>query len=162
MANDVIRNLAELKAIYGKPNTNAVTKVSGVLNETYQRWLAQARFFIIASQGEHGIDCTPRGDEAGQAFAIEDETTLLIPDRRGNNRIDTLQNILENPAIALLFCIPGINQTVRITGRATISVDKTRRALLRSGMWEQDEYIQHDQVPSAEELQQSTQSKPPG
>jgi len=118
-----ITSVVKLRELYGAPTQTSLKKQTDSLNDTYQKWLAQSCFFVIASAGVDGTDCTPRGDKTGQAFAIADHKTILIPDRRGNNRLDTLSNIMHDPRVALLFFIPGIEQTLRVMGRATVSND---------------------------------------
>jgi len=118
-----ITSLDALRELYGAPTQTSLKKQTDSLNDTYQKWLAQSCFFVIASAGVNGTDCTPRGDKTGQAFTIADDKTILIPDRRGNNRLDTLSNIIHDPRVALLFFIPGIEQTLRVMGRATVSKD---------------------------------------
>lgn len=119
-----ITSFDALRELYGAPTTTSLKKQTDSLNDTYRQWLAQSCFFVIASAGIDGTDCAPRGDKAGQAFTIADDKTILIPDRRGNNRLDTLSNIIHDPRVALLFFIPGIEQTLRVMGRATVSNDK--------------------------------------
>ena len=80
-------------------------------------------FFVLSSVAESGIDCSPRGDKPGEAFRVLDNKTIAIPDRRGNNRIDTLKNILADPRIGLVFLIPGIAEALRIKGKANITID---------------------------------------
>jgi len=119
--NATIKSVEQLRKLYGAPTVTSVKKQSDALNDTYRQWLDNSCFFVVASVGPDGADCTPRGDEPGKAFAIADSKTILIPDRRGNNRLDTLSNIVNDPRVALLFFIPGIEQTLRVIGRATIS-----------------------------------------
>jgi len=118
-----ITSVGKLRELYGAPTSTSLKKQTDSLNDTYRQWLDQSCFFVMASVGTDGTDCTPRGDKPGQAFAISDNKTILIPDRRGNNRLDTLSNIIHDPRVALLFFIPGIQQTLRIIGRATVSTD---------------------------------------
>ncbi len=119
-----ITSVEQLRELYGAPTARSLKKQTDSLNGTYRQWLDQSCFFVIASSGINGTDCTPRGDKAGQAYIIADDKTILIPDRRGNNRLDTLSNIIHNPRVALLFFIPGIEQTLRVLGRATVSNDE--------------------------------------
>ncbi len=119
-----ITTVDELRELYGAPTATSLKKQTDSLNDTYRQWLNQSCFFVIASVGADGTDCTPRGDKTGQAFIIANSKTILIPDRRGNNRLDTLSNIINDPRVALLFFIPGIEQTLRVTGRAIISTDE--------------------------------------
>jgi len=118
-----INSVEELRKLYGAPTATSLKKQTDSLNETYRQWLNQSCFFVIASVGADGADCTPRGDKAGRAFSIIDNKTILIPDRRGNNRLDTLSNIIHDPRVALLFFITGVEQTLRVIGSATISAD---------------------------------------
>jgi PPOX class probable FMN-dependent enzyme len=117
-----ITTLEQLDAMYGEPVGAAVTKEIDYISDHYKMFIDKAPFVVVATVGPEGLDCSPRGDPAG-FVRVQDEHTLLIPDRRGNNRIDTLRNIIQDPRVALLFLIPGCNETLRITGRATISID---------------------------------------
>lgn len=117
-----IRDEAALRAIYGHPAGAAVSKQIDYLHPHYQAMIRLAPFAVLATVGPNGVDVTPRGDAPG-FVAIEDERTLLLPDRRGNNRIDGLCNLLADDRMALLFLIPGVGETLRVNGRATISVD---------------------------------------
>ncbi|NND89647.1 MAG: hypothetical protein HKN42_02190 [Granulosicoccus sp.] len=124
MSNSHIIDSPEaLSRLYRAPGTTSRLKVHGFLSEEMQRWLAHSPFFILASHGEDGLDCSPRGDEPGKAFRVLDAWTIAIPDRRGNNRLDTLHNLLVDPRVGLVFLIPGIEQALRIRGSASISVD---------------------------------------
>src|ERR1700688_4011630 len=88
----------------------------------YPKRIEAAPFVVLATNGPEGLDCSPRGDPPGFVRVV-DEHTLLIPDRRGNNRIDSLRNLVRDPRIALLFLIPGVGETMRIIGRAKLSTD---------------------------------------
>jgi len=112
-----------LEALYGKAVINALKKETPELTPEYHRWIERSCFFAIASVGDTGIDCSPRGDTPQQLFKILDNKRLAIPDRRGNNRLDTLKNIVADPRVSLLFFIPGIEETLRIKGRATVTTD---------------------------------------
>ena len=113
---------AELEAIYGQPAGPAVFKEIDHISEHYRRFIEAAPFVVVATSGPEGLDCTPRGDPAG-FIRVVDAHTVMLPDRRGNNRIDTLRNLVRDPRISLLFLIPGEGRTLRINGRARISVD---------------------------------------
>ncbi len=126
MANQVTTE-AELEAIYGLPSGAAVFKEIDHISDHYRAFIEVSPFVVLATSGPEGLDCTPRGDPAG-FVRVADRQTVLIPDRRGNNRIDTLRNIVRDPRIALLFLIPGIGRTLRINGRAVISTDPALRA----------------------------------
>ena len=92
------------------------------INPQYRAFIEAAPFFVLASVGPEGVDCSPRGDAPG-FVRVTGERTLMIPDRRGNNRIDSLRNIVRDPRVSLLFLIPGVGETFRIIGRASISTD---------------------------------------
>jgi PPOX class probable FMN-dependent enzyme len=120
--NHLITDEASLVALYGASSPAALTKEVDYLHPHYRAMIAASPFVALATSGPGGLDVSPRGDPAG-FVAIEDDRTLLIPDRRGNNRIDSLRNLVADPRIALLFLIPGIGETLRVNGRADISVD---------------------------------------
>src|SRR5256885_12087906 len=122
MSAHTITTVEQLEALYGRPSGAAVWKEIEHINAQYRAFIEAAPFFVLASVGPEGVDCSPRGDAPG-FVRVADERTLLIPDRRGNNRIDSLRNILADPRVALLFLIPGCGETIRITGRAAISID---------------------------------------
>lgn len=117
-----ITTLQELEAIYGAPRPQSVMKEVGRLTAEYRAWIEASPFAVLASAGQDGIDCTPRGD-AARIVEIIDEKTLLLPDRPGNNRIDTLRNVIGDPRVALLFLVPGRDESIRVMGRALISTD---------------------------------------
>ena len=117
-----ITSIDELERIYGEPAQPAVAKEIDHISPHYATFIEASPFVVIATVGPEGLDCSPRGDPAG-FVRIADPRTVLIPDRRGNNRIDSLRNIVRDPRISLLFMIPGIGNTLRINGRAEISND---------------------------------------
>jgi uncharacterized protein len=118
----LVTTLAQLEALYGEVYPPARVKETDRITPAYRALIEAAPFFALASSGPGGLDCSPRGDPAG-FVRVADEKTLLVPDRRGNNRIDTLRNILNDPRVALLFLIPGCSETIRVMGRASISAD---------------------------------------
>ena len=118
----IIRTEAELEAIYGEVSEASVIKVSDRLTAGYRKLIEASPIMALATCGPEGLDCSPRGD-VGQVVSIRDDRTLILPDRRGNNRIDSLRNIVRDPRVALLFLIPGSNSTLRVNGTAEISVD---------------------------------------
>lgn len=118
---DIIGSIEALEARYGHPSGAAVAKELDHISDHYRQMIEAAPFMAIASVGPEGLDCSPRGDRPGFVRIVDDKT-VLIPDRRGNNRIDTLRNIVSDPRVALLFLIPGVGETLRINGRAQISV----------------------------------------
>ena len=118
-----IATLAELEALY-TPAPVAASTVKEVdrITPHYRRLIEASPFVVLATVGPEGIDCSPRGDRPG-FVRVADERTLVIPDRRGNNRIDSLRNVLRDPRVALLFLIPGSGTTFRVNGRAVVSAD---------------------------------------
>lgn len=180
-----ISSIAELEELYGQAHPLSLAKETNFLTNAYQEWLSKSRFFALATTGVDGLDCTPRGDQAEQAFKVVDRKTIIIPDRRGNNRLDSLKNIILNPNIALMFLIPGINEALRINGRATLTTDpdlisqfdmngkmpksiihvdieavyfQCARALIRSELWNSDKQFVKNDVPSAGQMMQSVKS----
>jgi len=118
----ILKTVAELEAIYGETSEASLIKVSDCLTQGYRKMMEASPFVVLATSGPEGLDCSPRGDP-GQVITVKDERTLILPDRRGNNRIDSLRNIVRDGRVALLFLIPGSNSTLRVNGRAEISVD---------------------------------------
>lgn len=117
-----IRTLAELEALYEAPVLTSITKEVDHLTELHRAYVAAAPFVVVATSGPGGLDCSPRGDPAGFVRVL-DERTLLMPDRRGNNRLDTLRNLVVDPRIGLLFLVPGVGVTLRVNGTAQLSTD---------------------------------------
>jgi PPOX class probable FMN-dependent enzyme len=171
----LVTNLEALERIYGEPHGPAVAKETDRITPHYRTLIEAAPFFALASAGAGGLDCSPRGDAPG-FVRVQDEKTLLIPDRRGNNRIDTLRNILHDSRVALLFLIPGCNETIRVMGRASISADpelaqsflvegkaprtvivvavdavfyQCAKAIVRSKLWDVGRHVDRKTLPSA-------------
>lgn len=169
-----ISDLAALEGIYGQPLAASVRKEITYIHPHYQAFIEAAPFAVLATSGPDGLDASPRGDPAGFVH-VENEKTLLLPDRRGNNRIDSLRNIISDPRVALIFLIPGIGETVRVNGRASIHNDpallerfaiegklphtvlkieveavffQCSRAILRSGLWKTEQQIERSALPS--------------
>jgi PPOX class probable FMN-dependent enzyme len=118
-----IKTTAELEELYSDaPYGPAVFKEADRITPQYRKLIEAAPFAVLATCGPEGLDCSPRGDPPGFVRVV-DEHTLLVPDRRGNNRIDSLRNLVRDPRVALLFLIPGVGETMRIIGRAVISTD---------------------------------------
>ena len=118
----VLRSQSELKNLYGEPHERSVLKVKDFLDENCRQFIESAPFAVLATSDAKGnLDCSPRGDKTGFVRVL-DEKTLLLPDRRGNNRTDSLKNIIENPQVALLFFVPNVGETFRVNGTAQISV----------------------------------------
>ncbi len=170
-----ITTLADLEALYGEPAEASLLKETDRVIPEYRAFIEAAPFVALATRGPEGLDCSPRGDGPG-FVRIRDEKTLLLPDRRGNNRIDSLRNIVRDPQVALLFLIPGIGETLRVNGRAVISVDpalldsfavdgkgprsvtvitveavyfQCSRAIVRSDLWNPDKHVARNSLPSA-------------
>ena len=119
----LITTTAELEQLYSDaPYGPAVFKEADRITPQYRKLIEAAPFAVLATCGPEGLDCSPRGDPPGFVRVV-DEHTLLIPDRRGNNRIDSLRNLVRDPRISLLFLIPGVGETMRVNGRAAISTD---------------------------------------
>ena len=174
MSDHTVTSVEQLEAIYGQPSGAAVLKEIDHVNAEYRAFIEAAPFFALSTNGPEGVDCSPRGDEPG-FVRVADEKTLMIPDRRGNNRIDSLRNIVRDPRVSLLFLIPGIGETIRVIGRAGISADpallesfvfagKTPRsvivvavesvyfqcskAIIRSKLWDPSRLIDRKSLPS--------------
>ncbi len=185
MSEHRVTSVEALLALYGETNPISLAKETPALTPAYRAMVQAARFFAIATSGPDGLDCSPRGDAAGHLLAIENDTTLLIPDRRGNNRLDTLRNIVADPRIALLFLIPGVQETLRINGTAEISTDpaliqrfmmegkpprtvirvsiaavyfQCARAITRSALWDNTSRIDRNTLPTAGQMTRSAKS----
>jgi PPOX class probable FMN-dependent enzyme len=119
----LITTTEQLETFYNDaPYGPALFKETDRITAQYRKLIEAAPFVVLATSGPDGLDCSPRGDPPGFVRVV-DETTLIIPDRRGNNRIDSLRNLVRDPRISLLFLIPGVGETMRINGRAKISID---------------------------------------
>ncbi|MDP1599735.1 pyridoxamine 5'-phosphate oxidase family protein [Phenylobacterium sp.] len=118
----IITTIDELEALYGQPGETSTVKEADWLTPQYRALMEASPFVALATAGSEGLDCSPRGD-AGQAVRIVDDRTVMMPDRRGNNRCDSLRNIVRDERVALLFLIPGSGTTLRLNGTAHLSVD---------------------------------------
>jgi PPOX class probable FMN-dependent enzyme len=174
MSNHQVTSIEQLEALYGLPSGAAVVKEIDHINAEYRAFIEAAPFFALSTCGPEGLDCSPRGDDPG-FVRVADERTLLIPDRRGNNRIDSLRNIVRDPRVSLLFLVPGVGETFRVIGRASISTDpglcesfifagKTPRsviivsvervyfqcskAIIRSKLWDASRHVDRASLPS--------------
>ena len=119
---DRVTSLEQLEALYGTPVPSSLVKEIAHLSAHYRAFIEKAPFVVVATSGPQGLDCSPRGDPPGFVRVLDDKTVAL-PDRRGNNRLDTLRNLVCDPRISLLFLIPGVGETMRINGRAEIATD---------------------------------------
>lgn len=170
-----IESIDDLEQIYGNPKEADVLKVLDHISPDHQKIIEASPMMMLATRGPEGLDCTPRGDERGFVRVVDDKT-LMFPDRRGNNRIDSLRNIVRDAHVAGLFMIPGIGITLRVNGTAKISTDKehlqtfeksgslTRtvivvsireaffhcaRSIVRSRFWNPAHFLQSTDVPTA-------------
>jgi uncharacterized protein len=176
----IISTETELEALYEAAVPTSLLKELDRVSEDYARYIEAAPFAILATSGPEGLDCTPRGDPAG-FVRIHDPKTLMMPDRRGNNRLDSLRNIVRDPRVALLFLIPGVNTTMRVNGRAELSTDpelcasfimegktpkcviivrvdavytQCPKALIRSKLWSVETQIMPTDLPSVGQMMQ--------
>lgn len=124
---DAITDLAALDALYAGVDERSIVKVTDHVHPMYRAWIEAAPFAVLSTVGPEGVDASPRGDGPG-FVVVEDPHTLLLPDRRGNNRADSLRNIVRDPRVALLFLVPGQGETLRVNGTGAILVEP---ALLR-------------------------------
>jgi PPOX class probable FMN-dependent enzyme len=124
---DRIETVEQLEAIYGKPGQTSLVKELDRLIPEYAALIEASPFVALATAGPEGLDCSPRGDLAG-FVRIHDDRTLLMPDRRGNNRADSLRNIVRDGRVGMLFLIPGSGTTLRVNGRAIVTTDAALRA----------------------------------
>jgi len=171
----IVDDLAALEATYSAPLAPASTvKVAAAITPDYAALIAASPFAVLATAGPEGLDCSPRGDQPG-FVRVADPRTLILPDRRGNNRIDSLRNIVRDPRVALLFLIPGSGTTLRVNGRAVISADpdllasfsvdghaprtaivitveeiyfQCARAIIRAKLWDPDTRVDPESLPT--------------
>ncbi|HEY0292978.1 MAG TPA: pyridoxamine 5'-phosphate oxidase family protein [Hansschlegelia sp.] len=169
-----ITSIEALEALYGRPKAPSIVKEVAEITPDYARIIESSPFAALATVGPEGLDCSPRGDEPG-FVRIVDRKTLVMPDRRGNDRIDSLRNIVRDPRMALLFLIPGVGTTLRVNGRAKISAEpellasfavgsasprsaivvtveavyfQCARAIVRSNLWDAASRIDPDTLPT--------------
>ena len=121
---EYLKTIEELKPLYGPASEGAQRKGSDHLTPLYARWISEAKFCVMATVGLEGTDASPRGDD-GPVVRIHDSKTLMMPDWRGNNRIDSLCNIFEDGRISLMFMISGVKDVVRVNGCARLTTDET-------------------------------------
>lgn len=177
----MLTTIAELEALYGQPHERAVLKEIGYVNDAYRRFIELSPFVVLSTAGPDGLDCSPRGDAPG-FVRIVDERTLALPDRPGNNRVDSLRNVVEEPHVALLFIVPGVGETLRVNGRGHIDNDPAllesfavdgklprsvliidvdavyfhcSKAVVRSKLWDPARHVERSQLPSAGEMHRS-------
>ena len=121
-----VRSLAELASLYEAPQPRVLAKVHPRLEATARAFIAASPSCLLSTSGPQGVHCTPRGDAAGFVRVLDDQT-LALPDRRGNNRLDALKDIIAHPEVALLFLVPGVGETLRVNGTARITTDPALR-----------------------------------
>lgn len=165
----------QLNDLYGEKNPNSLTKEIDYISESYETFIGKSPFVVVSTCGPEGLDSSPRGDPAGFVRVL-DKNTVAIPDRPGNNRLDSLRNLVRDPRISLLFLIPGIRETLRINGTARISVDpellesfaiknkipktvlvvtvdriyfQCSKAMVRSKLWLPEAQVERSEVPTA-------------
>lgn len=175
-----IRSIAALEALFGQPPQASLVKELDHIDDYYRQWIAASPFVALATAGAEGLDCSPRGDPRGFVDVI-DSNTIILPERRGNNRIDSLRNLVGDPRLALLFLIPGLGETLRINGRARISSDpvllaryavdgkapkvvlvitvtavffQCSRAVVRAGLWDVSRHIGRGSLPTPGQILQ--------
>ncbi|KQO81229.1 pyridoxamine 5'-phosphate oxidase family protein [Rhizobium sp. Leaf262] len=180
----IIHSVDDLKSIYGDASETSILKVTSVLTVEYRQMIEASPFMALATVGPEGMDCSPRGDKGG-VIRVQDEKTVLLPDWRGNNRIDSLLNIVRDPRVALMFLVPGSSITMRINGKAVISVDpellmsfemdgkhprtvtvvtidevyfQCARAIIRSELWNPENFVDSASLPSTGSLLKSAKS----
>jgi uncharacterized protein len=122
MTDHVIRSEQELLALFEPAGEAALRKEVDHIHPVYRQWIEASPFAVLATAGPGGLDVSPRGDPA-PLLRVIDERTILLPERRGNNRVDGLRNILSDPRVSLLLFVPGVGETLRVNGRASVSVD---------------------------------------
>lgn len=184
--DDRIASVAELESLYGPPSQRALDKELEELSPHYQAFIEKSPFVVLATVGPEGMDCSPRGDPAG-FVRIVDSKTLMLPDRKGNNRMDSLRNIVRQRRLSLLFLIPGVGETLRINGHADIVVNaelnesfamqgkparsvivvtidrvyfQCQKALARSRLWQADAQIERSELPSTGAMLQAVSKVP--
>ncbi len=174
----MLNTTAELEAHYGAPNERSLRKEIDYINADYRRFIELSPFVVLASGGPDGLDCSPRGDAPG-FVQILDARTLAMPDRPGNNRVDSLRNVVAAPQVGLLFMVPGVGETLRVNGRARVSLDPEllqrcavdgkpprsvllievqsvyfhcAKAIARSNLWDPARHVERSQLPGAGEM----------
>ena len=123
LENATVTAIDQLATLYARPSERVLRKEIDHVDAVGRAFIAASPFLILATGGSQGLDCSPKGDKPGFVQVEDDGRTLLIPDRRGNNRIDSIKNVVEDPRVALIFLVPGANETYRVNGRARVSVD---------------------------------------
>ena len=173
-----ITTVEQLETLYGIPVEAATAKEINYISPYYGAMIKASPFTLLATVGPEGLDCSPRGDMPG-FVRIHVSRTLMLPDRRGNNRVDSLRNIVRDPRVAMLFIIPGVGNTLRVNGRAIVSIEpallasfaiegklprsvlvinidtvffQCARALIRADLWNTEKHAAEASLPSAGQI----------
>lgn len=127
-----VENIDDLEALYGVPGSTSLRKVTSVLTPLYRDWIMRSKLCVVSTVGDAGTDGSPRGDDGPVVMEL-DPSTLALPDWRGNNRLDTLRNIVSDGRISLMFVVPGSNNVMRVNGRAKLTTDEALRQRFAKG-----------------------------
>lgn len=173
-----IESLEQLESIYGQAVAPSLWKEVDYIDDHYRRFIEKSPFLILATCGGKGMDCSPRGDPPGFVRVVN-PSTIQIPDRRGNNRLDSLRNIVDNPNVGVIFLVPNVGEAIRVSGRAEILLDEElcrsfsindkpaksvisitvtkayyqcQKAIARSSLWDSSSYIKRDELPTAGQM----------
>jgi PPOX class probable FMN-dependent enzyme len=119
---EFIDSVTDLEALYGEPGEASLVKVARRMTPLYRAWIGRSRFCVLSTVGPEGTDASPRGDDGPVVLEL-DPGTLALPDWRGNQRIDSLRNILRDPRLSLMFLVPGSNNVIRVNGRGRVTAD---------------------------------------
>lgn len=180
----LITSVEQLREIYKKPSEASLVKVTATLTPEYRSMIEASPFVALSTVGPEGLDCSPRGDVDG-VVRIENERTVMLPDWRGNNRVDSLENIVRDPRVALMFLIPGSTSVMRINGKAVVSVDpellnsfqmdgkhprsvtvvtidevyfQCARAVMRSELWNPERFQASENLPTPGQMLKAAKS----
>lgn len=175
---DTVTSIEQLDHLYGTPVDTSLLKVTTEITPLQREYIDASPFVVLATVGPEGVDCSPRGDPAGFVRVV-DSHTLHLPDRRGNNRVDSLRNIVRDPRVALLFLVPGVGVTFRVIGRAVLRTDadllrsfafegktpttvievaveqaytQCPKALIRSDLWNPEKFRSASELPSVGQI----------
>lgn len=176
-----ITSLEMLEQVYAAPvSERAIWKEIDHINDMYRAFIEASPFLILSTCGERGVDCSPRGDAPGFVRVVE-PGCIQIPDRKGNNRIDSMRNIIDNGQVGIIFLIPNVGETIRVSGSAEILIDselcdtfavngkpassvlsikvqkayyQCQKALMRSRLWDPESHVDRDSLPSAGQMAQ--------
>ena len=173
--SDAVTDLATLDALYAGVDERSIVKVTNHVHPLYRAWIEASPFAVLSTVGPEGVDASPRGDGPG-FVVVEDPHTLLLPDRRGNNRADSLRNIVRDSRVALLFLVPGLGETLRVNGNGAVLVEpalldrftvngkpprsvlsiavqevyfQCSRAVVRADLWNPAHYVARGALPTA-------------